>query len=174
MTILENNPREEMGLYRYSPLVYLLVPFFAVFFQSYLPRIFPRSTVLDLPLIVTIYFSLSRRSQVGGTLLGAVLGLAQDALTHLPLGINGAGKAIIGFLAASMGVRMDVENPGTRLIVVFVFSLLASVVHLFIVHALLGIQQEWRLLHELLRAVVNAPAAVLLFALLDRLRQQEQ
>ncbi|MGC9291571.1 MAG: rod shape-determining protein MreD [Acidobacteriaceae bacterium] len=171
MALFGDNPREEMDRHRFPLLVYLLVPLLAVLLQAYLPLRFPRFAVLDLPLLVTIYFSVTRRAPIHGTLLGAAIGLTQDALTHLPLGINGTIKAIVGYLAASTGLRIDVENPGTRLLMVFFFSLMASLLHQFIVRYLLGMEQEWRMLHELLRAVVNAPVAVVLFALLDRLRQ---
>ena len=61
--------------------------------------------------------------------LGLVIGIIQDAMTHLPLGINGIIDCILGYLAASIGLRIDVDNPGTRLIMNFVFILLASILH---------------------------------------------
>ncbi|HEX4020459.1 MAG TPA: rod shape-determining protein MreD [Acidobacteriaceae bacterium] len=173
MALLSNNSREELDKHRFPLLVMFLVPLLAIFAQAYLPLRFPRFAVLDLPLIVTVYFAVARRNPISGTLLGTAIGLTQDALTHLPLGINGIIKAVVGYLSASIGMRIDVDNPGTRLIMLFVFTLLDSILHLFIVRRLLGLQQDWYWLHELIRAVVNALVGIILFTLLDRLRQRE-
>jgi len=173
MALLNHNSREEIDQHHFHPAVMVLVPLFAIFLQAYLPLRFPRFAVLDLPLIVTVYFAVSRRNPVTGMLQGTAIGLVQDALTHLPLGINGIIKAVVGYLAASIGMRIDVDNPGTRILMMFFFTLLDSLLHLFIVRHLLDLQLDWYGLHELIRAVVNALVAVILFALLDRLRKRE-
>lgn len=173
MALLPNHAREEMDRHHFHPAVFFLVPLAAIFLQAYLPLRFPRFAVLDLPLIVTVYFAVSRRNPISGMLLGTGIGLTQDALTHLPIGINGILKAIVGYLAASIGMRIDVDNPGTRLLLIFFFMLLDSLLHLAIVRLLLDMPMEWHGLHEMLRAVVNALAGVILFAMLDRLRKQE-
>lgn len=162
-----------MEVHRFHPVVLILVPLLAIFFQVYLPLRFPSVAMLDLPVLVVIYFAVSRRSPITGTLIGLIIGLIQDAMTHLPLGINGIIDCILGYLAASIGVRIDVDNPGTRLMMNFVFILLASVLHVLILTRLLGMHQTWFWLHELIRAVVNALIGVILFALLDRLRRRE-
>ena len=173
MALLNHNSREEIDQHHFHPAVMILVPLLAIFLQAYLPLRFPRIAVLDLPLIVTVYFAVSRRNPITGMLQGTTIGLLQDALTHLPLGINGIIKAVIGYLSASIGMRIDVENPGTRIIMLFVFTLLDSVMHLFIVRRLLGLQQDWYWLHELIRAVVNALIGIIVFTVLDRTRQRE-
>ncbi len=43
--------------------------------------------VIELPLLVTIYFALSRRNASAGLLLGMVIGMAQDSLSHTPIGL---------------------------------------------------------------------------------------
>jgi rod shape-determining protein MreD len=174
MVLLNNRMREDnANEHRFPPAVAILVPLVAIFLQAYLPLRFPRFAVLDLPLIVTVYFAVSRRNPISGTFLGTGIGLLQDALTHLPLGINGIIKALVGYLAASIGMRIDVENPGTRLLMMFFFSLVSSLLHVFIVRHLLDMAQAWYGLHELVRALVNSLVAVILFALLDRLRKRE-
>ena len=162
-----------MEEHRFHPLVLILVPLLAIFFQVYLPLRFPSVEILNLPVLIVIYFAVSRRSPVGGTLLGLIIGIIQDAVTHLPLGINGIIDCILGYLAASIGLRIDVDNPGTRLIMNFTFILLASILHVLILRRLLGMHEQWFWLHEAVRAVVNALIGVVLFALLDRLRQRE-
>ena len=57
----------------------------------------------DLPLVVTVYFALGRRSPIQGTLMGARMGIFEDALPHHAIGINGIAKTVVGFLAASVG-----------------------------------------------------------------------
>lgn len=174
MALLNNRIRQDnMEQHRFPPAVAILVPLVAIFLQAYLPLRYPRFAVLDLPLIITVYFAVSRRNPISGTFLGSGIGLAQDALTHLPLGINGIIKALIGYLAASIGMRIDVENPGTRLLMMFFFSLLSSLLHVFIVRHLLEMAQAWYALHELLRALLNSFVAIILFSLLDRLRKRE-
>lgn len=173
MALLPYSSRREIEEHRFHPLVFILVPLLAIFLQVYLPLRFPGIAVLDLPVLIVIYFAVSRRSPIEGTLIGLIIGLIQDAMTHLPLGINGIINCIIGYLAASIGVRIDVDNPGTRLIMNFLFILFASVLHVIILRRLLGMHETWFWMHELVRALINALIGVVLFALLDRLRRRE-
>jgi rod shape-determining protein MreD len=173
MALLAQNSRREMEEHRFPVWALIVVPLLAIFLQAYMPLRFPRFGVLDLPVLVVIYFAVSRRSAIAGTLLGLVIGMVQDALTHLPLGVNGIIDSIVGYMAASIGLRIDVDNPGTRLMMNLVFILLANVLHVLILRRLLGIHAEWFWLHELVRAVINSLVGVILFALLDRSRQRE-
>ena len=93
----------------------------AILFQVYVPRFFERLSYLELPLLVTVYFSLMRRSPVAGVLFGAGIGLAQDSLSHNPLGMFGIVKTLVGYFAASMSQRFDVQNPWVRLVLGFFF-----------------------------------------------------
>ncbi len=160
--------RRELEEHSFHPAVTLLVPVAAILLQVMLPRPIPRLIILDLPLIVTIFFAVSRRSPIAGTLTGAAIGLLQDALSGLPIGVNGIAKAIVGYIAASIGVQIDVENLTTRVLMSFGFSLLQSLILYLIESRLLGIQGMhvlWK--HELLRATVNTAVAVPIFLLLD-------
>ena len=49
--------------------------------QASFPVYLPKLDILDLPLLITIYFGLSRRNPSTGLLLGRAIGLAQDALS---------------------------------------------------------------------------------------------
>lgn len=173
MALLTRNSRREMEVHRFHPAVWILAPLVAIFLQAYLPLRFPSVAMLDLPLLVVIYFAVSRRSPIAGTFVGLIIGLIQDSLTHLPLGINGIIDCLIGYMAASIGVRIDVDNPGTRLMMNFIFILLASVLHILILGRLLGMHSSWLWAHQLIRALVNSFIGVILFALLDRLRRRE-
>jgi rod shape-determining protein MreD len=174
MAIRSYTSRRELDEHTFHPAVALLVPVGFIILQALLPRPFPRLAILDLPLIATIFFAVSRRSPIAGTLTGAAIGLLQDALTNQYIGINGITKAIIGYIAASIGFKVDVENPSTRVLMSFGFFLLQSALLYLIQGHLLGergVQILW--LHELLRAVVNTLVAIPIFFLLDRTKADE-
>ena len=170
MSVLGADFRRDMEIRRYPLLVYTLVPLVALVLQAWLPRVVGRYDWFDLPLVVTIYFALGRRNPIQGTVMGAAMGLFEDALSHHAIGINGIAKTVVGFLAGSVGVRIEVENHTIRLLLNFVLSLLSSAIYLFVTRFLLGLALEWSWLTELLRAVGNAVIALVLFPLLDRLQ----
>src|SRR5205814_10112320 len=60
-----------------------------------------------------------RRSQIGGLLVGMLVGLAEDSLSNNPLGMFGIVKTLVGYFAASVGVRLDVEHSLMRLVLGF-------------------------------------------------------
>ena len=101
------------------------------------------------------------------------MGLFEDALTHHAIGINGIAKTVAGFLAASVGIRVDVENHTIRLLLNFVLSLLAGAICVFIYRILLGQKLDWNWFHELLKAVANSLVALVLYPLLDRLQSKD-
>ncbi len=165
--------RREADDQSFPLLIYVLAPVLALGLQSYVPVHLPIFAMLDLPLMVVIYFAMARRSPMGATIGGALMGLAQDALTHQPLGVFGIAKAVVGYVAASLGVRIDTESHGTRLLLTFLFILLHNAIDWVLVRHLLAQPLVWNWLHELLRAVINALIAVMLFALLDRAKSRE-
>ena len=89
MSVLSADARREFEIHRYPALIYALVPVLAVVLQAWLPRMLGRFAWFDLPLVITVYFALGRRNPIEGTLMGAAMGLFEDALTHRPIGING-------------------------------------------------------------------------------------
>jgi rod shape-determining protein MreD len=168
MSVLSAQSRRDLETRRYPILVYTLVPLIALVLQSWLPLLLGRYTWFDLPLIVTVYFALGRRIPIQGTLLGCTLGLLEDALTHYALGINGLAKTVAGFISASVGVRIDVENHTIRLLILFVLSLLSSAIYVFVARFLLGLDLDWNWLTEIFKAVGNLVIALMLFPFLDR------
>ncbi len=94
----------------------IIATLLALVIQASFPIHFARAAILDLPLLVTIYFGLSRRNPSTGLLLGMVIGLLQDSLSGptVPLGLYGIAKTIIGYLASSIGARLDTEHPAAR------------------------------------------------------------
>jgi rod shape-determining protein MreD len=165
--------RREADTQSFPLLVYVLTPLVALGLQSFVTLHFSHFSILDLPLLVVIYFATTLRTPVAATIGGAVIGLAQDALTHQPLGVFGIAKAFIGYLAASLGVRIDTESVGTRLVLTFIFVLLNGAINWILVRHLLREPIAWGWLYQLLRAAINTLVAIILFALLDRLKSRE-
>jgi len=165
--------RRDLEIRRYPSFIYVLVPLAALVLQAWLPRVLGRFAYLDLPLLVTIYFALNRRSAIHGTLLGAVLGMAQDGLTQGAIGVHGIANTVCGFLAASIGIRIVVENNIIRMVLNFLFTLLSSALILFIMTAVLGLEWQSNWLDELFRAVGNAGIGLVLFPLLDRTQARD-
>jgi rod shape-determining protein MreD len=173
MPVLMASSRRELDEQQFPWPIMLAVPLFAVFLQAYLPLRFPRLDVFDLPLLVVIYFSFSRRSPIFGTVMGAIVGLLQDGVTHRPIGIHGIANTIIGFLAASIGLRIDVDNPITRVLMIFGFTLLDGFLYLVIVRHLIAEPLAWSWMHQIIRSVVNVALGLVLFAVLDRTRLRD-
>ena len=165
--------RRDLEIRRYPFYVYVLVPLAALVLQAWLPRVVGRFAYMDLPLLVTIYFALNRRSPIHGTLLGAVLGMAQDGLTQGAIGIHGIANTVVGFLAASIGIRIVVENNFIRMVLNFAFTLLSSALILFIMRGLLGMDWQSNWVDELIRAGGNGVIGLVLFPVLDRTQMRD-
>lgn len=159
---------EQIQIHRFNWLATIGVPLLALFFQAYVPIYLHFFTILDLPLLVVIFFAVARRSPISGVLTGAVVGLVQDSLTHGYLGLYGISKTVVGYLASSLGVRLDVENPGSRFLMTFVFYLLHQAVYQFIAHGMAAEALQLRWGHWLLAGFLNALIAVPIFGFLDR------
>ena len=164
--------REQIEVYRFSWPVAILVPLLAIFLQAFLPLRFPFFSIFDLPLLVVIFFAMARRSQVAGLLTGSIIGILQDSLTHHPLGVYGIAKTVVGYGASSLGVKLDVESVGTRLLVTTGFYVVHQIIYFTIARGLVGLDLRWLWSRELIAAVANAVVGVLLFTLMDRLKER--
>ncbi|MFP5227478.1 MAG: rod shape-determining protein MreD [Acidobacteriota bacterium] len=165
--------RHEVGSKSFPLVVYILVPLLALGLQSLLSLHLRQFDLVDLPLLVTIYYGITQREPVSATLAGTVIGVAQDGLTHNPLGVFGIAKAVVGYMAASLGVRVDTENHGARFLLTFGFTLAQTVILWLLERHMLGQPYAWHGVHEAIRAVVNSVVGVILFALLDMTRRTE-
>ena len=166
--------RRELEQYHFSAIITLLVPIVLLLLQALLPRLSPILSLLDLPLLAVVYFSVARRNPLAGTVTGTIIGLFADALSGQPLGIRGIADALVGYAASSIGVKVDVDSLATRVLMIFGFTLLESAL-LFLIHrTMLGESQlhlAW--VTELLRAVLNAVIAIPLFLALDHFRLRD-
>jgi rod shape-determining protein MreD len=164
---------EQVEVYRFSIPITIGVPLLALFVQAFLPLRFPRFAVyVDLPLLITIFFAMARRSPVAGLFTGAVIGLAQDMLGHNPIGIYGIAKTVVGYGASSLGVKLDVENAGARFLVTLGFYLVHSAVYFTVAHGLVSMTQTWSWPRGILAGLANAFLGVALFFLLDKFKQR--
>ena len=164
--------RRELEQYRFHPAITVLAPLLCILVGAILPRVWPRFDILDLPLIATVFFAVSRRSPIAGAVTGTLIGLVQDSLTAQPFGVYGIAKAIIGYIGASVSFTVDVENVLNRVLINFVASLLQSAMLFVIRSHMLGIRTEHLAPgYALLRAGVNTAVAIPVFALLDRFKQ---
>jgi rod shape-determining protein MreD len=150
--------------------VLIAIPLLAILFQLYVPLLLPFLGFLDIPLLVTIYFAMMRRSQLGGMFTGMALGLAQDSLSRDPLGMFGICRTLVGYFSASIAQRIDVEHPLIRLVTTFAFYLFDQFMLWVLERALLQLNVifDWR--QALLIGFLNGVVAIALFHFLDRLK----
>jgi rod shape-determining protein MreD len=143
----------------------------ALALEALLPVYIRSAAILELPLLVTVYFGLSRRNPSSGLLLGMVIGLAQDSLGHTPFGMYGIAKTAVGFVASSFGSRIDVEHPISRFLLTLVFFHLHNAVLVLINRLLLGQHEPYLEPKLVIASLVNSAVAVVLFSFLDKLRK---
>lgn len=143
--------------------------------QAFLPSYIPRARdYLELPLLVTLYFGLSRRNPSSGLVLGLVIGLAQDGLSKSlsPVGLYGIAKTLVGFVASSIGGRIDTEHPVSRFLLAFAVFHFHHAAIALTKRLLLSQTEPYFSVPLLIASGVNAALALVLFPLLDRLRKR--
>jgi rod shape-determining protein MreD len=172
--ILVNEARQVRSS-RYPLWVFIAIPVLALLIQVYLPLFQTLRFVsrIELPLLVTIYFSLMRRSQIRGLAIGMALGLAQDSFSRYYIGMYGICKTIVGYLSASIGMQFDVEHSLVRMILCFVFYLFHQFLYWVLQRALLDQPVIFDLQTEVIVGAVNAVLGAALFRALDKLRVPE-
>jgi rod shape-determining protein MreD len=163
---------EQIEVYRFSIPVTVGVPLLALFLQAFLPRRLPFFRIFDLPLLVTIYFGMARRNPISGLLTGAAIGLVQDMLGPYPIGIYGIAKTVVGYLASSLGVKLDVENAGTRLLVTLGFYLVHAAVYFTVARGMVNLKLDWSWGWGVLEGLANAVLGVALYFVLDKFKQR--
>ena len=160
---------------QFSVWVLLATPALALLIQVYLPLFQTLRLVsrIELPLLVTIYFGLMRRSQIRGLTLGLILGLAQDSFSRYYLGMYGICKTMVGYLSASLSVQVDVENHIVRLLLCAIFYVFHQFLYWVLQRGLLDAPVILDLPEELMWAGINAVLGTALFAVLDKFRQRD-
>ncbi|HSM78404.1 MAG TPA: rod shape-determining protein MreD [Bryobacteraceae bacterium] len=154
-----------------QPFALVLVPLAAILFQVYVTHIFPLLDFLELPLLVTLHFSLRRRGPLSAVFYGCAIGLVQDSLSGNPLGMYGIVKTLVGYFAASVSQRFEVEHPASTVVLSFFFYFFHRFFYWVLARALLGQLVSFDPQQALIFGLLNAVVAIPFFHILDRLRE---
>jgi rod shape-determining protein MreD len=109
---------------------------------------------------------------VSGTITGCLIGLGQDAFMANYIGLFGIAKSVVGYASSSIAAKIDVENPGSRLILTFGFYMLHRLIYVLVLRGLVQeeISPQW--LHHLGSALANGLLAIVVFSILDRFKRR--
>jgi rod shape-determining protein MreD len=155
---------------RFRIWVLLAVPLTALLFQIFVPMFFRFLSFLDMPLLVVMYLAIMQRNPVSGLVAGALVGLAQDSLSKNPLGMFGIVKTLVGYFAASIGMKLDVDNGLLRFILAYFFYVFHQAFYWVMERALLSHMAPFEWQGWLGLGLLNALVGVALFHFLDKLR----
>jgi rod shape-determining protein MreD len=156
---------------RPSAVTIILMTLLALALQVLLPVYVDVFGYFDLPLLVLVYSVLLGRNVIGGLLIGAAIGLAQDGLTHGPVGLFGVVKTIVGYLAATTSLLVEVNYPGVRSVLVAGFFLLHQGLFWTISEFLLARPTQIEMTRSVILAAAHAGLALAAYPLLDRIRR---
>ena len=171
MTVRMDSEAQHIEVHKFYSGTVAVVCFLALVLQAFLNKFSTHFQLLELPLLVVAYFGLSRRNSVSGMFLGTVVGLLQDGISHTPIGLYGIAKAVIGYIASSVGARLDTEHPISRFILMFLFFHIHQIILAITIHLLLASSEPLFSVQLLVASLINSAVAVFLFAGLDRLRR---
>jgi rod shape-determining protein MreD len=171
-TDVYTGPEPHIEVHKYYAGVVPAAVVLALVLQAFFPVYIRSANYLELPLLVTLYFALSKRNPSSGLMLGMVVGLLQDSLSRTPLGLYGISKTLVGYLGSSLGSRIDVEHPIARFLLTAVFYIFHHAVFTLMTRTLLGQRNDvYFTVPVLIASLVNAVVAIGLFPLLDRFRK---
>lgn len=169
MDVYRHRPKEA---FRAHPAVLSLIVFASVLLEVTLPPALPVARLFQFPLLVTVYFSMIRENQIFGTAFGMSVGLLEDALSHGYMGQMGMAKTLVGYLAATAGLKLEFDNLLVRGLLIGSLVIIHNSFNYLLVHQLLGLQVPFDSLHILTSAIVNIALGLILFLLFDRLRKR--
>jgi rod shape-determining protein MreD len=146
----------------------------ALLVQSALSQILPsHARTFDPFLLVLVYCGLTG-GETHGMLAGAAAGWVQDVHFGGPVvGLSGLTKVIVGFGVGVAGARFLLSGPLPRMLVLFVATLVDTVIFERLAAAFDIPAQSLSLVGLLSRGAVNALVGVLLYGVLDRRLRRE-
>ncbi len=157
---------------RFQVVALAAITLLSIIGKFYLPRLVPHTEWLELPLLLTVYFGLMRHSPIASLFFGAFVGLAEDSLSpaNIPIGMYGITKTLVGYFAASVSMRFNVESPVIRLILCFFFFFFHAFFYWVMRRALLGQMIPFDPQEVFVHGALNSVVALPLFLILDRMR----
>lgn len=164
----------EADINRLPPWIAVSAVMAALLLQAYLPLLpffSSYANMADLPLLITIYLALLRRSPVAGLAIGMAVGLGQDSLSAGPIGVYGILKTIIGYVCSSLTQAIAVDSLAARVVLVWCLYLLHQAMFWVMQHVLLEQPADFAWQRMLLLAAINAALALLIYRFLDRFRE---
>lgn len=164
-------PLLEKQARRLHPGVAVGIVVVALILQILLPLYVRWTGLLDLMVLVVVYLALLRRNVISGLLTGAAIGMAQDALTHGPIGVFGIINTIIGYLGASVSQFVEVEYPGAKSVLAGLFFLVHQALFWVVQGGLLGHPVAIDLPRTLVLAAVHAGLTLPMYSLFDRFKK---
>jgi rod shape-determining protein MreD len=145
----------------------------ALLVQTALGRVMPaQARLFDPFLLVVIYCGLTG-GEMHGMLAGAAAGWVQDV--HFGgriLGLSGLSKVLVGFGVGVGSTRFHLGEPGARLLVLMVATLVDALLFSQLARAFDVQAYELSPLGLLVRSVVNGAAGMVVFETLDRQRRR--
>ena len=166
------SPTRESWFSRFQVVALAAITLLAIIGKFYLPGLLANTEWLELPLLLTVYFGLMRHSQIASLLFGAFVGLAEDSLSpaNLPIGMYGITKTLVGYFAASVSLRFNVENSVIRMVLCFFFYFFHSFFYWIMRRALLGQIVPFDPQETLVYGALNALVSIPLFIVLDKMK----
>jgi len=170
--ILTRRPVRDSWFERFQVVALAAITLIAIIGKFYLPRLIPHTEWLELPLLLTVYFGLMRHSPIASLFFGAFVGLAEDSLSpaNIPIGMYGITKTLVGYFAASVSQRFNVESSIIRVVLCLFFFFFHAFFYWLMRRALLGQSVPFDPQEVLVHGVLNSVVALPLFLVLDRLK----
>jgi rod shape-determining protein MreD len=171
-SLLRRRPATESWFSRFQVVGLVILTLIAIISKFYLPRLIPSAVWLEVPLLLTVYFGLMRPNPIAALLFGAFVGLSEDSLSpaNLPIGMYGITKTLVGYFAASVSMRFNVDNTVIRLVLCFFFYFFHSFFYWVMRRALLGQIVPFDPQQTLLHGVFNVAVALPLYMILDKMK----
>ncbi|MFN8625469.1 MAG: rod shape-determining protein MreD [Candidatus Binatia bacterium] len=126
----------------------------------------------DLLLIICVYLGLHQHS-VGGAVGAFLLGYLQDAFSGSVVGLNAFAMCLVFTLVYLTSRRLWVDNAVSKIVLVFLASLLKTTIVLLLIAYFLSVATIWQAVanYLLLEAVLAAMLSPAMFSVLARTQQ---
>ena len=143
---------------------------FALVLQSALSRFLPISAYVDLPLVVAVWFALSR-GEILGMIGGSLSGWLTEALFGRGIkGVSGLIRLVIGFALGLLGSRFLITGALPRFSLLLTVTVIDTRAFEWIALAFGMSSIQYSPLAMTIRGFINATVGLVLFSLFERRR----